>query len=598
MKYLWIPVLFLLCITFAGLAAFAADPVLYTVEKDKAVSVFHKNPDVLKKLATNSTTDMLPLMQDLLDGQETIAIDIRLRDTDAALQDLTRYTIRRGSLKITVTNLDMNDAEIQAFMASMEDQEDILSELMTNTEAFDALQKIAERIENQNNQDVQISVTSQAAAIRDTIRSLNTRYLADHEAVMNTSTKLGLDTAQYEDTRAEVQKLIGEIQATELTAADPASLQESRITLLVEPGQAMYRDTVQIFGLVTPAGKEREVSLLLDGSSLMALPTDMMGNYHTGYTVERIGAGEHTISAGTGNLTPAEQLLTVTKTGTVITLTAEPGLVNSSQTGAVCNGSVMANHPVRNALVTILVGGMGSLNTTTDNDGMFRAFLPLSPGRYTLRAQFSGDDYPLFLSVSDEVTIEVPPPPVTIRLPETSSWNPIIVYGTLALVLLGAGSVTLWYLRRNKRASLAGSRKEPPEAVRIREEIEMIISEAEREFPPAGSAQEAALYTAITGLLERYEACLREHGLSEAAHQAYLTLAGRIAARLHLPSYRSLTPREMSTTVTTEHYAGIFGRFVGIYEKIRYAGSESEHDRRGFEEELQKADSEVRSDRH
>ena len=174
------------------------------------------------------------------------------------LQDLTRYSIRRGSLKITVINLDMNDAEIQAFLASIEDQEDILSELMNNTEAFDALQKIAERFENQNNRDVQISVTSQAAAVREAIRSLNSRYLADHETVMNISTKLGLDTAQYQETRAEVQKLIGEIQATELRAADPASLQESRITLLVEPGQATYRDTVQIFGLVSPAGKEQD----------------------------------------------------------------------------------------------------------------------------------------------------------------------------------------------------------------------------------------------------------------------------------------------------------------------------------------------------
>ena len=34
----------------------------------------------------------------------------------------------------------------------------------------------------------------------------------------------------------------------------------------------------------------------------MALSTDLMGNYLTGYTVERIGAGEHTISAGTAIL--------------------------------------------------------------------------------------------------------------------------------------------------------------------------------------------------------------------------------------------------------------------------------------------------------
>ena len=129
---------------------------------------------------------------------------------------------------------------------------------------------------------------------------------------------------------------------------------------------------------------------------------------------------------------------------------------------------------------------------------MFRIFLPLSPGRHMLRAQFSSEDYPLFPSMSEEVTIVVPPPPVTLTLPDTSSWNPFIAYGALALVLLSGGSGVFWYFRRGKKAVLAsaGSQKEPAEAVRIREELEMIIHEAEREFPPAGSAREAALYTA------------------------------------------------------------------------------------------------------
>jgi hypothetical protein len=75
---------------------------------------------------------------------------------------------------------------------------------------------------------------------------------------MNISTKLGLDSTQYQDALEEVQKLAEEIQASELAPSDPASLQESRITLLVEPDQAMYRDSVQIFGLVTPAGGKRQ----------------------------------------------------------------------------------------------------------------------------------------------------------------------------------------------------------------------------------------------------------------------------------------------------------------------------------------------------
>jgi len=108
--------------------------------------------------------------------------------------------------------------------------------------------------------------------------------------------------------------------------------------------------------------------------------------------------------------------------------------------------------------------------------------------------------------------------------------------------------------------------------------------------------QEAALHDTVSTLLTRYFDCLIEHGLSEAARQAYLDLAGRVATRLRLPAFRTLTPREMSRAASTERYAGIFARFVGIYEQIRYAGRKSEQDR--FEAELPHADTVVGGDRH
>jgi hypothetical protein len=139
---------------------------------------------------------------------------------------------------------------------------------------------------------------------------------------------------------------------------------------------------------------------------------------------------------------------------------------------------------------------------------------------------------------------------------------------------------------------------EPPDAVQIREKLEEILKKTERDFPVENSEKEAALYHAINTLLEQYETCLRKHGLSEAARQVYLTLAERIASRFHFPAYRTLTPREMSKLCNSENYAGIFYRFVGIYETIRYGGSTSEKDRKGFEEELLTADAEVRGDQH
>jgi len=599
MKFMWILVLVLVCIALGGLAAFDADPLLYTVEKDQVLSVFHKNPEVLMQMATNSTTDMVPLMQAVIDDQEPIVVDVQLSDLDAAQRDLATYALRYTSLHTMVVKFDMNNGEIRSFMTSTQDQADILADLLTQATVSETLKTIGERRENKNDRDVQVSVASLSAAHRNTVRTLYNRYLNDHEIVMKASTSLNLDTRQYQETLEEVQKLVEMMEAAELPGDYPASLQESRITLLLEPEQAMYRDTVQILGVTTPEEGKGAVSLLVDGSPMMTISPDQKGNYFTNYTVERIRAGEHTFSAGTGDLPRAERILRITNVGSVTTLTAVPGFVHASGTGANIKGTVMANHPVRNAPVKILFDGQGSIDTITGEDGTYQAFVPFSPGNHRVQAQFSSEEYPLYPSESDEVTINVPPPPL-LSLPDTSSWNQFIAYGAIILVLLGAGSAAFWYVRRGRRADPAGSgsQKEPAEMVRIQEDPEMIIKKAEAEFPPAGSLRDASLYHAINTLPERYEAYLREHVLPEAARQVYLTLAGRIASRLHLPAYRSLTPREMSKTCTTENYAGIFDRFVGIYEKIRYAGSNSENDRNGFKEELQKADTEIRGDWH
>ncbi|GEM_PF-6955900 len=598
MKFPWLPVLVLGCIVLGGFAVFATGPLLYGVEMDHAVSVFHKNPAELTRMATSSMTELVPLMQAVIDDQHPIVVDLQLNDPDAAQRDLTKYRLRYASLQNMVDKLDMNDGEIRSFMNSTQDQVDIFADLLTQATLSDTLKTIGERREYKNDQDMQVSVASQSAAYKNAVLMLSTRYLSGHENIMNISTKLDLDTRRYQETRVEIQKFVETMESAEVPTSDPASLRESRIRLLIEPEQVMYRDTVQVFGVATPEGVRRVVSVRIDNSSLKTTSTDLKGNYLTNFTVENIRAGDHTILAGTGNLTPAKQILRVMKVGSVTTLTVKPGHLPALGTGAHCSGSVMANHPVQNAPVKILFDGEGSIDTRTGEDGNYQVFVPLSPGNHKLQAEFSSGDYPLIPSVSKEVAIVVPPPPL--RLPDISSSNPLFASGIVALVLLGAGSAGFWYFRRSKRAPPADTESftEPADALRIREKLEEILKETERDFPPAGSEQEAELYHAINTLLGQYERCLREQGLSEAARQVYLTLAERIATRFHFPAYRTLTAREMSKICNAENYAGIFYRFVGIYETIRYGGSKSEKDRKEFEEELLKADTEIRSDQH
>ena len=103
------------------------------------------------------------------------------------------------------------------------------------------------------------------------------------------------------------------------------------------------------------------------------------------------------------------------------------------------------------------------------------------------------------------------------------------------------------------------------------------------------------LHAAISSLMDRSWAALTKDGLSDAAREAYLALAGRIAQSLGVPvAFRTLTPREMTEFCAGERYAGIFGHFVGNYEKIRYGSSDNEKDRQGFEDALRTADQELK----
>jgi hypothetical protein len=581
MKFPWLLVLVLLGITLGGLAAFGTNPLLYGVEKDPSVSFFHKNPEVLRQLAINSTTDMAPLMQDIIDTQEPVVADITIRDMEALRRDLNTYGLHISTLRSLVVTIDMNDGEIRNFLNSSGDQKMILGDLMNLTVKYDTLKAVGER--NSEDRDVQLSIQSQRTALKETISALNSRYSGQHDSIMNTSTKLGLDTRAYEKTWNDIQKLVADMDVPEAEAG-PVTRDESRITFLVEPLEASYRNSVQVFGVVTPAGEAREVTILLDNSRIMTVPADLKGNYFAGYTVEHIRAGEHTLVARTGNLASGVQVLTITTVASATMLTAESGLVNGTETGALCTGSVTADYPVRNAPVMILYDGQGRVDTTTRDDGTFEAFLPLEPGYHKVRAQFSDGTYPISPSRSAEVTIEVLPVRPTLDLPKTSSWNPFLTLCLAVLVLLSGGCAAFWYFRRSRRVTFLrpGSSEEQAEAVRIRKDLEEIFKESLQELPDDGSEPEKGPDITINTLLEQYDACYRQNGLSEAARQGYLAVAGTIAARLRLQSYRSLTPREMSRICRAENYGATFDHLVGIYERIRYAGSTNVKDRTGF----------------
>ena len=195
-KYVLIAVMVLGVLLALGL--FLTSPLLYTLEKDTFPSRFHNNTDALKMQSLNSTTDVLPLMQDLLDYSGPVVLSIRINDIEQARRDLELFTKSRGSLNNLIVKLDMSESEMQEFSQSKDLQQQILSDLLNSSLSLDELENLEIQYRDQNDPEMLISVQYEGEAIRKKVQELYTRYQAETEKVTTISTKFGLDTTQEE----------------------------------------------------------------------------------------------------------------------------------------------------------------------------------------------------------------------------------------------------------------------------------------------------------------------------------------------------------------------------------------------------------------
>jgi len=572
MKYGWLFFLVPVVIIVGGLATFTATSVLYAPEKDNSTSQFHDNPVVLSGGTANSTTDVAARMQAILDYHEPIIALLLADQLDAAKRNLTSYNSSVSRLQQKVAGLGASGGDLSIFLMSANDQGEILKELAGQVQVLDTLSAAMDKAGG--DPVLLATIASQTEAAQKKKELLVTRYLTDHVAVMKVSGRFGLDTGSYARAGEDLQLSLQVVNATPATVPENLTVppgEGGRITLLIEPATAVYGDTVQVFGLAVPAQENQTIVLSLDGAPLMMSTTDNTGNYYAAFTIDRIAGGIHNVSATSGTLPAVTREFTVGVGGTTISLTADPGYHNWSETGVYCKGDVAANIPVGNAPVTIFADGQPAINTTTAENGTFSTFVPLQEGPHAMAAQFSADGYPLDPSVSSPVVVAVPSAPI--RLAD--------LLGAAALVLLALGAVFVWLVRH------------PPGVAATEPEHDDGIGSLLTDSVPPAPEDSDELPPEIGTLFARYQAILREEGLSDAARKAYLDLAARIAAHLRLPEYRTLTPRELSGVCTNRSYAGIFDIFVDSYEKIRYGGSMKKQDQTGFEQELKAADTET-----
>jgi hypothetical protein len=566
-------------IALAGLLFFARSPVLYSPENASAETKYHVNTGPLMAQPVNSTTDIYPLMQDLLNRPGSITLEIRLRDPDSAMADLAAYEKTFGRLDNLVINLDMNESEIENFTMSSQAQDEILRQLANDTVDLDALKDLQIRYRSSQDPDMMVAVNYQGAALKKRLGELYGRYMNEHQKVLPVSAKLGLDTTQYNQSTVEFQRLISETDAFVTAPARPGNLTGGPyLSLGIQPDHVVYRDTVRVLGhLVSPENPD-SIAVLVDGNPVNNFTPDQNGEYTGSFTVERLPAGNHTLVAEAANITSSPAVLTVNPVDSTTTLAAVPG---PGQAAAICSGTVLANRPVRFAPFMVRENNRTLFSGTTDDGGKFNVSVPLFPGTHVLVARFDSPDYPVNASESDPVTVSIPLSAVLSSPRKTS--DPFVLVTAVAVVLAVSLGGSYTYLRRKNvfGTVVAGPAGAP-------------AAGSDLTAPPGPGRRPEAIapgtLPAGETVLSCYEQAREAQGISEAAYLAYRLLSGRIAGLRHIVRHLTRTPREIVHACRDAAYGTAFTRFVSAYEQIRYGGGRSAGEQAEFTESLVQAD--------
>lgn len=574
------------------LAFTTSSSLLYSLERDNFPSPFHENVDQLKQQSLNSTTDIMPQLQEFLDFTGPVSLNIRIHDIEQARRDLERFGKNQGSMKNLVLRLDMNESEIQEIEKNTALQKEILESLLNTSVSLDSLESMEIQYHEQNNEDMLTTVRMRGDELRKKVRGLNVRYRNATEKVVAASTKLGLDVTRNKESEKEVEQIIKNIEqpdtSKQLSVNTVLIPGEDRISLFIRPAVGKYREIVEYQGIsLTLSGNTtlradgKPITLYIDDVPFFTPVTDTFGYYNVRLPIERISSGTHTIYARSLTSRSVNRTLTAIPVDSVTNLTlGKP----DSEGNVNCTGFVMANYPVQSGSVQITWDKTHVIVTKTNANGYYSREILLPPGRHTIIAGFSGEGYPINSSESTPQDIEIS----LIRGIETDYGQVLSAIAVIGICILFIGAAVFYFRRITSRKSSSPIHSDtdmdpllltdPDEQVQGSDHKKYTLDSTE-----SGDEDLIAWYTRI----------LMKQGLSAASRCAYQQLSGRIARDLHIKRYTTLTAREMGQSCRKKPYYGTFARFVSAYEHIRYGGQMSVKDQAILETAIKGSDEQI-----
>jgi hypothetical protein len=588
----------LLVLLIAGIIAMLAltvpTPMLYSVSQDLFPSRFHDNTDALKLQPTNSTTDVAPLMQDLLNFDGPIILNIRAGDIEQASRDLDLYARRRSSFNNLILKLDMNESGIKEFSDSKVLQQQLLTNLLNSSISLAELDKLEVQYRDQNNQNLLVSVQYQGDAIRKKVDELYGQYKQETDKVTQISAKYGLDNTEEEAGLAEYNRYVQTIDTgRENTVTEFPIYRGPQVSFLIIPDTGTYGDTIECFGnyFSLYAYRRRSVpdmpvTIIFDAAPFATVTTDDTGSYSVKIPVERISAGTHSLYAMSGTTLSVVRTLTIIPVNSTTTLSVS---AQNTRGEVTCTGTVIANHPVRSAPVELVWDTTQINQTTTNANGEFTTTLRLPAGEHTLVARFTGNGYPVNPSQSEPQVLQI----------TTQDYQWVGVVLVIASILLLSGAGAFYYLRRMpgwKPFDLLQEKARLPDSAGAGRSA--MAQEPAATEPVPYPLPEGFPAPDAGSLLTRYLGILHDEGLSAATRVVYQQFAGLIARDLQLKRHDTLTPREISSACTKRPYCRAFSSFVPVYERIRYGGQRSPDAKAAFEAVMQSTAKNLKGERH
>lgn len=543
-----------LCLLVAGLLiGNGLQPLLYPAEKSVRETRYHMNIDDLRKQAFNSSTDLLPLMQELLDYSGTIAVTLRKSDIESASSDLARYTSRYHDLQNLIIRLDMNESEIARFSQDAGQQKDMLSQFVTTSESLQSLEKLEIQYQDEGNPESVTKVRLQGKALKNRIQTLQNQYADITDSLSSRGKTLGVNTEPVMQSRVEFDKLTGMVAERQnerdryTRFADTGS---PFVSFLAVPNNVTFQDRVDVYGFIAGSqGRSFPVVITLDNEPFLEVIPDEIGEFRSTVQIHNISAGEHILTARWGIVVSDPSHLVVKPLEATLGLQVLPvkGLSAVNMTG-----TLTARDQAPEVPVSILVQDQVFDTVMTSAAGTYLVTVPLSEGRYDVFTRFDDPSYPLLPSESQHYIVESDGTRIT---SVTSSKAGPIPPWILVLPGILLFTIPIWYFWRKGI-------------------VQRSVSQVEDSFKLKDVREQWVGGSAVDGMIDSDSIPAAEYpsGPEELPRKIYLEMLSFLSSHQVFEISPVMTPREIARALPEEVCKARFTRFIGWYERIRYGG--------------------------